>query len=311
MFRRNKKAMRVTLTAILGAVFILFANLAGKGVLPGFIEHPAAAVNRMTGGVLYSQTAASSLSDLSVHIIDVGQGDSILIWCDGSAMVIDGGPGASKGKTVRYLQSYHIRKLDYVVPTHPDEDHVGGLTGVIENFTVGRVLMTDATANTDAFANFLKAMKSRGLSATRAAPGQTYPLGGAAFTVMAPNASYSDTNDMSIVLKLSYHSRSFLFTGDASQQSERDMLQKGFDLHADVLKVAHHGSKTATSDAFLQAVRPQLALISVGADNHYGLPSQTTIEKLQRAGIPILRTDRNGTLVVQSDGSRVTYHTEK
>lgn len=312
MPRPRKKYMPATLVAILGAVFILFANLAGKGMLPGFIERPAAQVNRATGGVLYSQTsAAPALSGLSVHVIDVGQGDSLFVWCEGSSMVIDGGPGSANGKTVSYLKSLGIRKLDYVVPTHPDEDHVGGLPGVLSSFTVDKVLMSDATANTDAFKNLLLTMKKQGLTATRVVPGQTYTLGGASFTVLAPNKEYSDTNDMSVVLRLTYHSRSFLFTGDAAQQSEKDMLAKGYDLHADVLKVSHHGSKTATSDAFLKAVNPQLALISVGKDNKYGLPSASTIRKLQQAGIPILRTDQHGTIVVQTDGTQVTYHTEK
>ena len=310
MARRKRIRPSAAAAGLAAVLFIVLANLVSRGLLPGFLQRPADRLNQATGGIVYSQ-AGSALCNLSIHYIDVGQGDSILVWCDGSAMVIDGGPNSSRGRTVDYLRSLGISRLNYVVSTHPDEDHIAGLTDVVKNFPVDKLLMTNATANTQTFANFIQAVKTKGIKATTAVPGGTYPLGGASFTVLAPNAGYSDTNDMSVVLRLTYKNRSFLFTGDAAAASEADMLKKGYDLRADVLKVGHHGSKTATSDAFLRAVNPKLAVISVGKGNNYGLPDPSTLDKLKAAGVQILRTDESGTVIVESDGDRITYRTEK
>ena len=310
MARRKRIRPAAAAAGLAALLFIILANLVSRGLLPGFLQRPADRLNQAAGGIAYSQ-AGSALTDLSIHYIDVGQGDSILVWCEGSSMVIDGGPNSARGVTVDYLKSLGISRLNYVVSTHPDEDHVAGLTDVVGDFPVDKLLMTSATANTETFSKFIQAVKAKGLKATKAVPGDTYPLGGASFTILAPNGIYSDTNDMSVVLRLTYKNRSFLFTGDASAASEADMLKKGFDLRADVLKVGHHGSKTATSDAFLQAVSPKLAVISVGKGNTYGLPDQSTLDKLKAAGVQILRTDEDGTIVVQSDGDRITYRTEK
>ena len=310
---RKKRRVGPTHIAAAGiaVLIIVFANLADKGLLPGIFQKPVDEANKATGGLIYTQDSAPQLKNLSVHFIDVGQGDSEFIWCNGKTLLIDGGPGSADGKTAAYLKSYGITSLDYVVATHPHEDHIGGLTDVVNGFKIGGVIMTDATTNTDAFANFIAAVKAKGDKTVKAVPGKTYALGGATFTVLAPNGSYTDLNDTSVVIRLVYKSLSFLFTGDASKASEQDMLKKGYTLRSDVLKVGHHGSSTATTDAFLKAVSPRLGVISVGAGNDYGLPDASTLTKLKRAGVTVLRTDYNGTVVVQSDGKSLTYSTEK
>lgn len=313
MAQRKKTGLRPW-HGVVGAVivlFILFANLVGKNGLPRFLQQPADQINSATGGLLYQVDSKPTLKGLSVHFIDVGQGDSAFIWCGGEAMMIDGGPNASDGKAEQYVAAYGIKTLKYMVPTHPDEDHVGGLVDVVQKLTVQNAIMTDATANTHTFENLLTSIKNRHVHVLRAKVGDRYTLGGATFTIKGPVKEYGDTNDMSIVLKLQYQNRSFLFTGDAPTTSEADMLATGEDLSADVLKVGHHGSKTATSPAFLKAVSPRYGIISVGADNKYGLPNQPVLNRLQAAGVQLLRTDKLGTIVVQTDGNNLTVKTEK
>lgn len=313
MARRKKTALKPWhgVAGVLAVLFILFANLVGKQGLPTFLQQPANQVNFATGGLFYQVDSRPALKDFSVHFIDVGQGDSEFIWCNGEAMMIDGGPNDSDGKAEKYVAAYGIKTLKYIVPTHPDEDHTGGLVNVVQKLTVQNAIMTDATANTQTFEKLLSAIKNRHVNVHRAKVGDQYTLGGATFTIVGPVKEYSDTNDMSIVLKLQYHNRSFLFTGDAPSTSEADMLAAGENLSADVLKVGHHGSKTATSPAFLKAVSPRYGIISVGADNTYGLPSQSVLDRLQAVGVQVLRTDRQGTIVIQSDGNSLTVKTEK
>lgn len=313
MARPKRPALRSRHLVIGAAVvlFILFANLVDRQGLPGFLQRPANAINSATGGLLYQVDSRPDLKGLSVHFIDVGQGDSAFIWCGGETMMIDGGPNDSGGKAEQYVAAYGIKTLKYIVPTHPDEDHVGGLTDVVQKLTVQNAIMTDATANTHTFEKLLTTIRNRHVKVLRAKVGDRYTLGGASFVIKGPVKEYSDTNDMSIVLKLQYGNRSFLFTGDAPTTAEADMLATGEDLSADVLKVGHHGSKTATSPAFLKAVSPRYGIISVGKDNTYGLPNQAVLNRLQAAGVQLLRTDKQGTIVIQTDGSSLTVKTEK
>lgn len=261
---------------------------------------------------LQTPTALPSGSILKVTAIDVGQADSILITTGSDAMLIDAGTNDAADTVVNYIKGQGITKLDYVIGTHPHEDHIGGMDAVINTFDIGKVILPDAQSNTVTFNDVLKAISNKGLKITRPVPGTTYTLGNASFTILAPNSSkYSDLNNYSVVIKLVFGNTSFLLTGDAQALSEKEILAKGFDVKADCLKVGHHGSDTSTSDDFLKAVDPKYAVISVGKDNDYGHPAPETIQKLKDAGVKIYRTDEMGTIVATSDGSSITFTTEK
>jgi len=240
-----------------------------------------------------------------LHFIDVGKADSILIVSGNAAMLIDAGNNADTDEVIAYIQSQGISKLDYVIGTHPHEDHIGGLDGVIETFSIGKIIMPDIQHDTQTFKDVLTAISAKKLTVTAPVPGTTYPLGDGTFTILAPNGeNYDSLNDYSVVVKFQHGENTFLLTGDAGNASENEMLSAGYDLSAKVLKVAHHGSDSATSEAFLAAVKPAYAVISVGADTD-GLPADETIARLEAEGIQILRTDEMGTICISSDGKTI------
>lgn len=243
---------------------------------------------------------------LTVHFIDVGQADSILITMKDAAMLIDAGNNEDSQLVVDYIKDRGITALDYVVATHPHEDHIGGMDAVINAFEVKSIIMPRVESTTKTFEDVLEAISNKGLKVTPPVPGTKYPLGEAEFTILAPNSeAYEDTNDYSVVIKLQYGATSFLFTGDAGFESEEEMLEKGYDLRADLLKVAHHGSRYSTSMEFLEAVQPKIAVISVGEDNDYGHPAPETLQRLRQAGAEIYRTDESGTIIATSDGKAI------
>jgi beta-lactamase superfamily II metal-dependent hydrolase len=248
---------------------------------------------------------------VEVHFIDVGQGDAILIEAENSAMLIDAGEN-NKGTIVTdYLETQNIKKLDYVIGTHPHSDHIGGLDTVINSVAVDTVILPSATHTTDTFEDLLDALEENNLSITMATVGDEYNLGPATFTVIGPNSStYDDLNNYSVGIKLTFGDNSFLFTGDAGKLSEEEMLENGIDLSADVLKLSHHGSNTGNGEAFLQAVNPTYAMICVGADNDYGHPHVETLEAMLNCGIKVYRTDVQGTVVFTSDGKNISVNTQ-
>lgn len=247
---------------------------------------------------------------LKVSFIDVGQGDAILIQTPGGQNVlIDGGTTADASTVENYLHSLGVTKLDEIIATHPDADHIGGLDTMIADFTVGKVYMPNVTNDTEAYADLLRAVQAKNLTISPAKTGGSLQLDGEVTgTFVAPVMDdYPETNNDSAVIHLTYNAMSFLFTGDAEIPAENDMIASGADLKSTVLKVGHHGSSSSTSDAFLNAVKPKYAVISAG-ENSYGHPADATLNRLSQHGIATYRTDKSGTIVVQSDGTYVTFN---
>lgn len=261
-------------------------------------------VTSVGGGSNADDNAESSLR---VSFIDVGQGDSEFIELpNGETLLIDAGTNETGADVVSYISSLGYTSIDYVVGTHPHEDHIGGLDDVIRTFDIGSVYMPKVTADTKTFEDVLDAVAEKGLSINTAKAGVSIVDGdGLSVKMLAPVLDeYDNTNDYSAVIKVAYGDTSFLFTGDAEEYAES--LITG-DVDSDVLKVGHHGSSTSTGEAFLERVSPSYAVISCGLGNSYGHPHTETIEKL--GGIPVFRTDEMGTIVATSEGSEISFRT--
>ena len=257
---------------------------------------------------IYASVGGGS-SDLRVSFIDVGQGDSEFIELpNGETLLIDAGTNETGQNVTNYIKSLGYTSINYVVGTHPHEDHIGGLDDVINTFDVGSLYMPKVTADTQTFEDVLDAAESKGLMINTAKAGVTLvDSDGLSVKMLAPTQdSYDNTNDYSAVIKVVYDDTSFLFTGDAEEYSES--LISG-DVKADVLKVGHHGSSTSTSQAFLDRVSPSYAVISCGRDNSYGHPHSETLQKLSAAGVIVYRTDELGTITAVSDGKTITFDT--
>ena len=245
--------------------------------------------------------------ELRVSFVDVGQGDSEFIELpNGETLLIDAGTNETGADVVNYIESLGYSSIDYVVGTHPHEDHIGGLDDVIRTFDVESVYMPKVTADTKTFEDVLDAVDEKGLTINTAKAGVTLvDVDGLSVKMLAPVLDeYDNTNDYSAVIRIVYDDTSFIFMGDAEQYAE-DLITG--DVSADVLKVGHHSSSTSTGGAFLQRVSPSYAVISCGLDNSYGHPHTETIEKL--GGIPVFRTDEMGTIVATSDGSEISFRT--
>ncbi len=248
----------------------------------------------------------------------MGQGDCTIVLCDGEAMVIDGGPRASSDDVYAYVRrTLRLTHIDCVVSTHPHVDHVYGLASVLGAAPADLLLTPLLKWDSKAFSNMMDAARRQGTQVEVPEEGDTLRLGGALITILHcwPEAAdltgsdgkhYARTNDTSIVVRIDYGTTSFIVTGDAEDWSEYMMIDSGMELRADVLRIAHHGSRYSTTAEFLRAVRPAYAVISVGKDNSYGHPHPETLDRLAKAGAKVLRTDELGTIVMRSDGETIT-----
>ena len=247
---------------------------------------------------------------LEVHYIDVGQGDATLIKCGSHAMLIDGGNN-NKGTTVQlYLKKQGVESLDYVIGTHPDADHIGGLDVIVYKYNCDTVIMPDYEKDTKTYQELVDVIHDKNMKITYPVVGEQYALGEAKFTIIAPNSnSYGgNANDYSVAILLEYGKNRFLFTGDAEEASETEMLSNGIELSADVYKVAHHGSRSASTQEFLNAVQPKYAVISCGEGNSYGHPHAEVLNRLRSMGVEVFRTDEQGSIIASSDGENITWN---
>ena len=256
-------------------------------------------------------TGTAQAGTLTVTWLDVGQGDAAVIQCGGQSMLIDGGKPEKSSYIYAWLQQHGLRHLDVIVATHVDADHIGGLSGALNYASVGTAYCPVTTGTTETFQSFVKYLAQRGKQITVPTAGATFTLGGAQVQILGPLRSAEDSNDNSIVLKVSFGATSFLFTGDAERAEEQDLLNAGVNLQSTVLKVGHHGSDTSTSYPFLRAVAPQYAVISVGAGNSYGHPTEAVLSRLRDAGVTTFRTDMQGEITAVSDGQTINFSTAK
>ncbi|MBR2896467.1 MAG: MBL fold metallo-hydrolase [Oscillospiraceae bacterium] len=254
---------------------------------------------------------APAPSSFAIHFLDVGQADAALVLCDGSAMLIDGGNSKDSSLIYAYLKSHDVSHLDYIVATHAHEDHVGGLAGALNYAAVGTAYCSVSDFDSEAFRDFVKYLGKQGKSITVPQVGETFSLGSASVQIVGVNGSAEDHNNSSIILRIVYGETSFLFTGDAEREAEQAVLNAGYPLDSTVLKVGHHGSKSSAEYLFLRTVAPKYAVISVGAGNSYGHPTEDTLSRLRDADVKVYRTDLQGTIVCTSDGSTVSFSVSK
>lgn len=262
-----------------------------------------------------SQSANSSSREqkdlLTVTFLDVGQGDAAVLQCGGQSMMIDGGKAKASSYIYSWLKKNQISHLDVMVATHTDADHIGGLSGALNYAKVGTAYCPVTSGTTKTFQSFVKYLKKQGKSITVPEAGDEFSLGSAQVRILGPTDPQAEGNNSSIVLKVTFGDTSFLFTGDAEREEEQELLESGYDLESTVLKVGHHGSDTSTSYLFLRTVNPQYAVISVGADNTYGHPTEAVLSRLRDADVKTYRTDVQGTITAVSDGKKVTFQTER
>ena len=248
---------------------------------------------------------------VAIHYIDMGQADATLIQGENFNMLIDA--GEYKGNVINYLNYVGVETLDYVIATHPHTDHIGNMSEVIKQFEVKNFIMPDAVHATASFEHMLKALdNSKDTNVIQAEAGYKFESGPLKFTLYGPiSQEYENLNNYSVVVRLLAGNTSFLFAGDAEKEVERELLESGYDLSADVYKASHHGSSTSSTPAFVEAINPLLAIVSCGKDNSYGHPHKETLETFENYGVKVLRTDKNGTIIVYSDGEEISYGTER
>ncbi len=255
-------------------------------------------------------TVIPASAQTEVHVLDVGQGLSVLVESQGHYMLYDGGDRDKSSFVVSYLKEEKVDSLDYVIASHYDADHLNGVVGALNVFPARQVFSPDYTTDTRVFHSFHTIIDTKSISRKQPEVGTTYQLGDASFQILSPSHSdYSDPNNYSISIRITDGDSSFLITGDAESDSEKEICKTKLELESDVYVMGHHGSGTSTSWELLRKVTPEYAIVSCGTGNPYGHPHIESMEKLQDMDIQLLRTDKQGTIIASTDGKSITWNT--
>lgn len=297
---RNSKPTWVTLVIAVIAVVVAAANKFNLEFPGGFSEGKE------------RRTAGAATGEIEMHCIDVGQGDAILIQTENHNILVDAGENDYGQRVTEYLQNEGVDKLSLVIGTHPHSDHIGGIDTVLENIDADTLVMGDYDYDTKTYYDVVDIAQEQGIDYIRMNEDMSFTFDDALFEIFVPVAGFGDDiNECSLWLMVTHGDNRYLMYGDGGQKSERDMIDAGVDLSADVLKCAHHGSSDATSDRLLEAVEPDYVAISVGYDNSYNHPHYETINKFKKIDINPYRTDKNGNIVFTGDGENITVTTSK
>lgn len=266
------------------------------------IEQPATATAEKT-------TEQVNNNGVTVHFLDVGQGNATLIEASGKYILIDGGDREHSSFVVSYLQKLGVSSIDYIIASHYDEDHIAGLVGVMQNFNVSNIIRPNYIADTNIYNSFNESsVKSNNIYPN---VGEMFTVSNLTLTIVCPNNyNNSDENANSIGVKIQHENDSFLICGDATEESEKNMLASNISVESDVYECNHHGSSSATSNKFLKAVNPKYAIISCGLENSYGHPHKETVNKLSDSSTELFRTDLQGTIIAYSSGTGITWNIE-
>lgn len=248
-----------------------------------------------------------------VHFIDVGQGDCALIHTTEGNVLIDAGTFNSRYSIVDYIDALGIEEFEYAIFTHPHEDHIGAAKTLLKEYEFKNIIMPDAIHITPTYDYTIEAIEKEKCNVLEAKAGDGYEIGDVKIDIFAPDTYYDseDLNNMSVVCKITYGEVSFLFTGDAEEESEDSMRYYKYDLDSDILKVAHHGSSTSSTSAFICEVSPKVAIVSAGKDNDYGHPHRETVELFKKLGIETYITYEVGSIIVATDGEKYEIQTKK
>ncbi len=313
--KRNSKATRyrnrVTLVSAVLAVIVLCVLI----TVNGSFQFPFLP----TWDSIYSaaglHSSAPPEGTLRITVLNVGNADCILLQSGEKTALIDAGENNDDDAVLTALKSTNVTKLDYVVATHADADHIGGMDTVIRNIPIDTFLMSfmpkGYTPTTRTYERMLAAMADCNVIPIEAEHGAVYPFGEATITILSGLSDYTDTNDQSVVCLVSHGEMDFLFMGDAGKEVESEILDAVPTLDVEVLKVGHHGSSTSSDGGFIRSVSPDIALITCGYNNSYNHPHSATLQTLKRNEVKVYRSDLNGEIVLTSDGTTVTVVTEK
>lgn len=286
----------IIIMAILSATGIEFGNVAGQTVNVASLEN-LENITITTGSTINDDFVSPDYKNLKVYFFDVGQADSILIMNEDKTMLIDAGNNDDGELIVKNLKKLKIFKIDYLIGTHPHEDHIGGLDDIIKNFDIGTIYMPKVQTNTKTFEDVLDAVLTKNLKITTPSIGETFKIGNAECEVLAVGNNADNLNSTSIVIQMDFDGISYAFMGDAEEDVESSILSKVQKIN--VLKVGHHGSSTSNSEKFINKIAPDLSVISVKKGNSYNHPHEITLKRLENVGSKIYRTDEVGNIMLE------------
>lgn len=308
-----RKISRRRKSTLFSAVIVVIAALCTYFSMGGPEFSKEEEKSQTEAGQMVSIPAPEEGQELQIQYLDVGQADASLIRLpNGQTMLIDAGGNATADRLVEYIREQGVKRIDFLIGTHPHEDHIGGLDKVIDAFDVGEIYLPKVAdgqvPTTKTYEDVLTAIDRKGLIVNRGTAGtMLFQRDALSAQLLAPNSdAYEDLNSYSIAVLLTYGERKFLFMGDAEADSEQEILDRFGDIKADVLKCGHHGSSTSTNQAFLDSVSPEYAVISCGKDNSYGHPHPETLERLEKKNVTVYRTDQQHTIVASCDGEKLT-----